>query len=351
MFLRFVLRALRYRRQRLLLAFAALAVGAALATVLFGIYGTVAAKLRDEFRAYGANIAAVPVNGLAVPMTVVQAAEHAGAEAAPFLISSAHVNGETVAVAAFIPAKTAPLTTYWHMQGTRDISAGECLAGESIAGQLGLRLGATVPLESGACVVKGIVATGGAEDNELLVPLGQSESASFVEIRAPGDRLEAIQSTLAAQFPNVDFREIRAVASTETNVVLKTRSSLFLLTLIILVVTTLCVTGNFTEMAIERSKEIAILKALGGMEQKIASLFVSESAALAVAATVTGYLIGLITAALIGREIFGGGFRIQMDWIVFGSVALVMLIVASVATGIAASRIWKVEPAIILRGE
>ena len=43
MFLRFILRALQYRKQRLLLAFAALAVAATLATVLFGIYGTVGA--------------------------------------------------------------------------------------------------------------------------------------------------------------------------------------------------------------------------------------------------------------------------------------------------------------------
>jgi hypothetical protein len=63
MFLRFFLRALQYRKQRLILAFAALAVAATLATVLFGIYGTVERRLRDQFEAYGANIVAVPANG------------------------------------------------------------------------------------------------------------------------------------------------------------------------------------------------------------------------------------------------------------------------------------------------
>ena len=84
MFWKFILRALKYRKQRLLLAFAALTVAAAMATVLFGTYGSVERRLRDEFRSYGANISAV---GPSVPIAVAAAAEHLGAEAAPFLVS------------------------------------------------------------------------------------------------------------------------------------------------------------------------------------------------------------------------------------------------------------------------
>ena len=141
------------------------------------------------------------------------------------------------------------------------------------------------------------------------------------------------------------------MADTENAVVLKIRASLLALTFVILIITTLCVTGNFTEMVIERAKEIAILKALGAAERRIAAFFISESAALALAATLAGYLAGLFAAAAIGRQIFGGPFRLQPDGMVFGGVALVMLLVAAVATSIAASRIWSIEPAIILRGE
>jgi ABC-type lipoprotein release transport system permease subunit len=44
-------------------------------------------------------------------------------------------------------------------------------------------------------------------------------------------------------------------------------------------------------------------------------------------------------------------FRLQADWLVFSGVAGVMLIVAASATAIAASRIWGIQPAIIMRGE
>src|SRR5580698_6943458 len=99
----FVWRALQYRKQRLLLSFSALTIADALATVLFGIYGTVERRMRDEFRSYGANIAAVPVSGKTVPLALVAAAEKLGATASPFLITS--VRG--MVVAGFVPSKAA----------------------------------------------------------------------------------------------------------------------------------------------------------------------------------------------------------------------------------------------------
>jgi len=358
MFWIFVIRALEYRRQRLLLAFSALAIAATLATVLFGIYGTVERRFRDEFRSYGANIAAVPVNEKTVPVAIAAAAERLGAEAAPFLITSARIGAQAIPVAGFIPAKSAQMTSYWHMQGSRDIGPGECIAGELFASRLQLKVGARVLVEGSPCVLKGIVSTGGAEDRELLVPFetaatlaGVHDAASVIEIRAPGGQEEQIRAALATQFPAADVRTNLAVAGTESNVVFKIRASLFLLTLLILGITTLCVSSNFSEMVIERSKEIGILKALGGAERKIAAFFVSESAVLALAATLAGYGVGVLAAAGIGREVFGGVFRLEPSWGVFGGVTGVMLAVAGVATAIAASRIWSIQPAIILRGE
>lgn len=350
MFLRFVIRALQFRKQRLILSFAALAVAAAMATVLFGIYGTVERRMRDQFRSYGANIAAVPLTGKTVSLAIAQAAEKLGANAAPFLITTAN----TTLVVGFDAAKSQSMTSYWHMEGSRDIGPGECIAGKL----LHLSVGTQVKQGDFTCAVKGIVSTGGDEDQELLVPFetaatlaGIHNEASLVEIRAPGESVETVRAALAKQFPAADVRTMRAVAETESSVVLKIRASLFLLTLLILTITTLCVTSNFSEMVIERSKEIGILKALGGVERSIAALFVSESALLAVVATIIGYAIGVFAAAGIGSEVFGGAFRVQTDWLVFGGVAGVMLAVAAIATGIAASRIWNVQPAVILRGE
>ena len=357
-FLRFAWGALRYRKQRLLAAFAALAVAAALATVLFGIYGTVEQRIRNEFRAYGANINAVPLRGSTLPLEIAEAAEALGAEAAPFLITVGHIGARTIAVAGYIPEKTARLTTYWQVQGQRAVQPGECLAGERLASDLNALPGATIALEGAPCRLTGIVATGGAEDDELLVPLataarisGIAGAASVVQIRAEGSRVESIRAALGAKFPEADIRTVRSVAGAETNVVLKIRAVLFLLTALILAITTLCVSSNFAEMVIERSKEIGIMKALGAAEGLLSAFFLSESGTLALAGSLIGYAAGSLGAGVIGREIFGAAFEPGAGWVVFLGVTAVMLLVASVATATAASRIRAIQPAVILRGE
>ena len=106
------------------------------------------------------------------------------------------------------------------------------------------------------------------------------------------------------QLPGADVRLLHAVAETEANVVLKIRSTLFLLTALILAITTLCVSSNFSALVLERSKEIGILKAIGAAERKIAALFLSESLILGVASAAAGYGVGLLVAWWIGRQIF-----------------------------------------------
>lgn len=357
MFLTFVLRALEHRKQRLLLALAALSVAATLATVLFAIYGTVERRIRDEFRGYGANIVVTPGTGTTLSLALAETAEKLGAEAAPWLITSGSIDKEAVAVAGFFPAKSASMTGYWHVQGTRDIGPADCLVGELLAIQFSLKPGSHVQLENAPCTVKGIISTGGAEDREILVPFevaarlsGLIDTASVIALRAPGETIDSTSLALAKAFPDADVRTVRAVADTESAVVIRIRAALLLLTLLILGITTLCVTSNFSEAVMERAKEVGIMKALGAAESRIAALFVTESAALALLAALIGYGLGVFAAAAIGRSIFGV-FHPEANWLVFSGVVGVMLLVSTLATGIAASRIWAIQPARILRGE
>ena len=192
-FIRFSLSALRYRKQRLLLAFGALAVAAALATVMFGIYASVAQRIRDEFRNYGANLNAVAVNGGTVPIALVDEAERLGAQAAPLLVTTGRVNHRVVPVTGVVAARMRTMYSYWHVQGSRTVAPGVCLAGEQLAAQLNLEVNASVPLEGHPCTLAGIISTGGTEDQELIVAYetaealaGIHDAASAVEIQEIG---------------------------------------------------------------------------------------------------------------------------------------------------------------------
>ncbi len=359
MFWKFVLGALRFRRRRLLLAFAALSVAAALATTLFTIYADLDRKVRAQFQGYGANLVIASAgSGTTVPLEAVRQAELRGAAAAPYLAWIGHIGVEPVVLEGVDFARARPFSEYWRVEGSRTASPGECLAGGAVATHFHFQLGQTIPLTGAPCILRGIVSTGGAEENQILLPFSTVANlaqvrgrASLVEVRADGAKLEEIRGALQKSLPGMDVRIARAVAETESNVAGKVRSSVFLLTLVILTITTLCVTSNFSELVIERGKEIGILKAIGSTERTIAALFVSESAILAAISTIAGYVLGLIVAAWIGRDIFAGPFAIRLDWTVLLRVGAVTVAVAALATMLAANRVWRIDPATVLRDE
>ena len=361
MFWKFVLRAVQFRKRRLALAFAALAVSATLATALFSVYSDIERKMRVQFRGFGANIVIAPSGGAQpVPLAAVALAEKQGAVAAPFIYTVGRVESEPVVVAGTDFRRAGPLTNYWRVDGARAPALGECLVGNNVAAHFRLKLAQKLELEGAPCVIRGIVSSGGAEDSQVIVPFdiaaqlaGLQDVASLVQVRADGERLTAIQAALASQLPEADVRLLHAVAETEANVVLKIRSTLFLLTVLILAITTLCVSSNFSALVLERSKEIGILKAIGAAEKKIAALFLSESLILGIASSVAGYVAGLLVAWWIGRQIFpeSAAAGVGVNYGVFLPVTGVTLAMAAVATLAAAARIWRIRPAVILRGE
>ena len=348
-FWKFVAAAVRFRRRRLALAFSALALAATLATALFSVYSDVERKMRAEFRGYGANLVIAPAgDARTIPLAAVDRAEALGATAAPFLYRVERLRGEPVVVASTDFRRAAPLVGYWHV--ARFPAAGECLLGATVASHFHLSIGQAAALDSGSCTVRGIVSTGGAEDAQVIVPF-TGNLASLVQVRAAGERLPEIQAALAKALPGSDVRLLHAVAETEASVVLKVRSSLFLLALLILAITTLCVSSSFSALVIERAREIGVLKAIGAPESRIAALFLSESLLLGLGSAITGYIAGLALAWWIGRVTFPSSAAVGVDFRVFLPVTGVTLCVAALATLVAASRIWRIQPAVILRGE
>src|ERR1700758_3163643 len=75
MFLRMLVRAAALRRGRAVSALLAMVVAAAAATAMLNLYVDVQAKLRKEFRRYGANVVVVAKDAQALPPDALQTAE------------------------------------------------------------------------------------------------------------------------------------------------------------------------------------------------------------------------------------------------------------------------------------
>ncbi len=355
MFWTFVFGAVRLRLRRLLLALSALTVAAALATTLFSLYSNIQRRISAEFSLYGANLVIAPTgSAVTIPLRAVDEARKLGAVAAPYLFARGTLKGESVILAGVDLAAARPLTQYWQVEGART----GCLAGVTAAQRFHLQTGERADIAGAPCRIAGIVTTGGSEDNEFILPFAMVESvsgasgvANVVQVRAPGERVRLVQRQLQAALPGTDVRLVRAVAETESSVVLKIRLALFLLLSVVLGITTISVSSNFSELVLERSREVGILKAIGATEKKIAILFISESLVLALLSSFSGYGAGLVLAGWIGSRVFAAPFEMHVSLPVLAGAVAVTLAVALLATALATGRIWRIQPAAILRGE
>jgi predicted permease len=106
--------------------------------------------------------------------------------------------------------------------------------------------------------------------------------------------------------------------------------------------------GVMTFAVAQRTHEIGLRMALGAAREQVLGMIVKEALALAL----IGCVLGLLGAGLVGRTMRGMLYRVgTVDLSAFGSVALVLLGAALLASYIPARRAAKVDPMVALRYE
>src|SRR5271154_5379275 len=121
MFARMLLRAAVLRRRRAASALLAMIVAAAVATAMMNLYVDVQAKLRGEFRNYGANVVIVAKDGQSLPadaLTKIESALGAASGtktlAVPFSYAVARTkDGQSVVVVGTDLARAQQLNHWW----------------------------------------------------------------------------------------------------------------------------------------------------------------------------------------------------------------------------------------------
>src|SRR5882724_2551984 len=132
MFVRMLVRAAVLRRGRAASALLAMVVAAAAATAMLNLYVDVQAKLRREFRRYGANIVVVARESQPLPanaLTTVQSVVGNGGMAVPFAYAVARTpDGRSVVVAGTDFEPVQKLDGWWSVTGWPRVS-GDALIG------------------------------------------------------------------------------------------------------------------------------------------------------------------------------------------------------------------------------
>ena len=362
MFLRMLMRAAVLRRGRAASALLAMMVAAAAATAMLNLYVDVQAKLRKEFRNYGANIVVVAKDGQALPAGAFQKVESVLAGrgiAVPFAYVVARTtDGQSVVVCGIDFDQVRKLDSWWSVTAWPSGKQAALIGAraESVVSPQGKPFELSFQGRTIDITPAGILRTGAAEDSRIYLSLNDFEGwsgvqPSTIEIAASGspDEINATIQRLSTTLPDADVRPVRQIMEGEARVLGKTRSTLLASAGLIILTAALCVLATLIGWVLDRRRDFAIMKALGASERLIGSFFAAEAAVLGAVGAVLGFGIGIGVAAWIGRVNFHAPVVPRFDVLPFvlaGSVA-----VALISALLPMSLLRRVQPAVILRGE
>ena len=362
MFLRMLVRAALLRRGRALAALWAMIVAAAVATAMLNLYQDVQAKLRREFRNYGANLIVVGKDGASLPPSVVTQVEsvlRGGGLASPLaLVVGRRHDGQPLVVAGVDFDRVRQLDRSWSVSawpsGPQQALIG-IRATPEIAPQ-GQPFDLTFRGRSIRLTPAGTVRTGAAEDSRIFISLSDlvawtGVQLSTIEVAAYGSPQEiaGIMSELSQSLPVAEVRPVRQIVEGEARVLGKTRSTLLAATALIILTAALCVLSTLMGWVFDRRRDFAIMKALGASARLLHGFFAAEAAVLGAAGAVIGFAAGIGIAAWIGRVNFHAAVTPRfsiLPMVMAGSIVVTLL-----AAIVPISSLRQVQPAAILRGE
>jgi putative ABC transport system permease protein len=372
MFLRILWKLLGASRGRLALVLVALTSGAAVCSALLNVNLDAEHKLTQEFRALGANVVIAPpsggsdaaladagvmnrIAGLAAPQIVA---------AAPYLYVAANSGTQPVILAGTWFDQAAKMNSWWKIDGSRIASRDsylQCLVGSAAARHLGLAPGSPIELRSGdrtvSLKVAGIVTSGGAEDSQIFTDLGVAQDlaglsgrVSLVQLSVSGTpaEVDAVMTHLGSALPDLDVRPVRQIAAVEGSILGRIKGLIFWTIALILTLSMLGVLASMAALAMERSRDVGLMKAIGGSVSRIMRLFLAEAGALGIIGGTSGFLIGIVLARWMGGRVFG--VAISPRLVVFPLTVALTVAVALIGA-LPLRLLGSVRPAVILRGE
>jgi putative ABC transport system permease protein len=363
MFLRMLVRAAVLRRGRAASALLAMVVAAAVATAMLNLYVDVQAKLRGEFRKYGANVVVIAKDGESLPtdtLLTVRSVLGGGGIAVPFAYAVARTpEGHSVVVAGTDLEQVQKLDSTWWSVTAWPKASHDALVGirtVSVAGPPGKPFELTFQGRTIRLNPVGILKTGAAEDSRVFVSLaGFTEWThvpySTVEISAPGSPQEiaTIIQRLGQALPAAGFYPVRQVTEGEADVFGKMRATLLVAAVLIILTAAVCVLSTLTGWVSDRRRDFALMKALGASGRMLQSFFAAEAAALGAIGATFGFAIGVGVAIWIGRANFHAPVSPRLS--VLPAVLVGGILIALIAAIVPISLLRRVQPANILRGE
>jgi putative ABC transport system permease protein len=356
-------RSLIHRRARSLSALVALTVSAGVATALLTLYADLDAKLHHEFRSFGANIvitapttSALPANAL---VQVKAAAGNDALEAAFGYAVATTDRGTPVVVSGTDFAAVKKLDAWWSVDAwPSESDTNAALLGQRAANFVANEHEVKLTFAGKPLVLHGVgrLKTGGDEDSRIYMPMAAFTSwtgtgTSVIEVQVPGGaaKVEAAISRLQRALPRMTVQPVRQLVEGESRIVDRTHTLMYAAVMLIALTVGVSVLATLSASVLERRRDFALMKALGGSQAQLIALFLLEALLLALAGVVVGYIVGSALAWAISEGNFGTATLPRLG--VLPLVLLLNLAIAVMAALFPARVLRGLQPAALLKGE
>jgi putative ABC transport system permease protein len=241
--------------------------------------------------------------------------------------------------------------------------------------------GRTSPSDASAqFTVTGILDSGGPEDDQILTALGSAQTLAGLEGKVRRVEVSALTKpedafarrdprkmtpgeferwscspyvrSIAYQIQEVisgaDAKPVLQVANTEGRIIDRVGFLMWILVAAGLTTAALAVTSMMLANVLERQVEIALFKALGATDVRVANVFMVEVALIGLVGGTAGYLMGSLMAMLLSRSVFGT--PADFHWVILPTAVLLAMVVALLGSALPLARGLKLSPAAVLRG-
>ncbi|HEX4309439.1 MAG TPA: ABC transporter permease, partial [Acidobacteriaceae bacterium] len=300
--------------------------------------------------------ASLPENAL----TRVQEAAGADALAAEFGYAVATTDtGTPVVVAGTDFAAVRRLDSWWQVDAWPSAaSSNSALVGQRAAQFVGNEHAVALAYAGRPITLQGAgrIRTGGDEDSRIYMPMAgftawTGVGPSVIEVQVPGGaaRVEATMARLREMLPEVQVQPVRQLVEGESKIVDRTHALMYGAVLLIALTVAVSVLATLSASVLERRRDFALMKALGGSQGLLVGMFLLEAVTLALGGVAAGFVVGSAAAWAISEGNFHTATLPHLS--VLPLVLLLNVGIAAMAALLPLRVLRGLQPAALLKGE